>query len=147
MDFLHRAEKWGDAHHPKWLDFVRIALGAFLIFKGVDFVRNMGVLNDLMAKTLTFGSLALIMIGHYIVFAHILGGILLMAGVLTRFACLIQIPILLGAVILVNSSMASLRPYSELLVSIIVLLLLVYFLIIGNGPLSMKLLDYEDKYK
>lgn len=147
MDFLHRAEKWGDSHHPRWVDIIRIALGIFLCYKGVDFLRNMGILSDLMAKRVSFGSFTVIMIGHAIVFAHITGGILLIAGVLTRFACLIQIPILLGAVILINLSADSLRPYSELLSSVAVLLLLIYFLIIGNGPLSIKLFDYPDKYR
>ena len=147
MDFLHREEKWGDAHHPRWIDFVRIALGVFLCYKGIDFLRNMGILSDLMAKRVSFGSFTIIMLGHYIVFAHITGGILLIAGVLTRFACLIQIPILLGAVVLINLSMDSLRPYSELLLSTLVLFLLIYFLIVGNGPLSVKLFDYPDKYK
>ncbi|MDB5250495.1 MAG: DoxX family protein [Segetibacter sp.] len=148
MDFLHRAEHWGDAHHPKWLDIVRIALGIFLCYKGIDFLRNMGILENLMDSRLSFGGFATIFLGHYVVFAHILGGILLTVGVLTRFACIIQIPILLGAIILINfSGGGSLRPYSEGLLSILVLLLLIYFLVIGNGPLSMKLLDYEDKYK
>ncbi|MBD0295079.1 MAG: DoxX family membrane protein, partial [Flavisolibacter sp.] len=44
-------------------------------------------------------------------------------------------PILLGAIIFVHSS-DTLRPYSELLLSILVLLLLIYFLIVGNGPWS-----------
>lgn len=147
MDFLHRAEQWGDTHHPKWLDIVRIALGIFLCYKGIDFLRNMGQLQDLMEKNMSFGAFAVMSIGHYIVFAHILGGIFLTIGVLTRFACIIQIPILLGAIILVNFSVDSMRPYSEGILSVLVLLLLIYFLIIGNGPLSLKLLDYPDKYK
>jgi hypothetical protein len=32
-----------------------------------------------------------------------------------------------------------LEPYSQLLITIVVLLLLVYFLIAGNGPLSVRL--------
>jgi uncharacterized membrane protein YphA (DoxX/SURF4 family) len=75
--------------------------------------------------------------GHYVVFAHLLGGILLIFGVLTRFACVIQIPVMIGAIFFVGANKEMLRPYSELLVSIIVLLLLVYFLIAGNGPLSV----------
>ena len=86
----------------------------------------------------SFGSFAYILIGHLIVFAHILGGIFLTLGVLTRFACLIQIPILLGAVFLINMPGDAMKPYSELLISIVVLLLLIYFLIAGNGPLSVK---------
>ena len=55
-----------------------------------------------------------------------LGSILLVVGALTRFACLIQIPILLGAIFLVNLSPPDFyRPHAELALSILVLLLLI----------------------
>ena len=136
MTFLQRVEFWGDHHHPKWLDLLRIALGIFLCYKGVQFMYNTGVLLDMMSRKMSFGQFTLVLIGHYIVAAHILGGVLLILGLLTRFACLIQIPILMGAIILVNASPTLMQPFSELMVSIVVLLLLVYFLIIGNGPWS-----------
>src|SRR5687767_15550221 len=101
MNFLQRLEHWGDAHHPKWMDIVRISLGIFLCYKGVDFLLNMGELIGLMTST-AFGSFAYILAGHYVVFAHIIGGILLALGLFTRFACLIQLPILIGAVLFVN---------------------------------------------
>lgn len=136
---LQRVEHWGDSHHPKWLDIIRIALGIFLCFKGVQFLNNMGSIMSLMSNRFgSFGSLTLLFIGHYIIFAHLLGGFLLILGLLTRFACLIQIPIVLGAVIFINSSWEMLRPFSELLMSIVVLVLLIYFLIVGNGPWSFS---------
>ncbi len=147
MDFLHRVEIWGDKHHPRWLDFVRIALGLFLCFKAIHFLTNMSIIQDLLSQKLSFGAFAIVMLGHFIVFAHLIGGICLILGVLTRFACLIQIPILIGAVIFINLSKDMFRPYSEILLSIVVLLLLIYFLIIGNGPLSMKLLTDQDQKK
>ncbi len=147
MDFLHRVEIWGDKHHPRWLDFVRIALGLFLCFKAIHFLTNMSIIQDLLSQKLSFGAFAIVMLGHFIVFAHLIGGICLILGVLTRFACLIQIPILIGAVIFINLSKDMFRPYSEILLSIVVLLLLTYFLIIGNGPLSMKLLTDQDQKK
>lgn len=146
MDLLHRLEFWGDRHHPRWMDIVRIALGVFLVYKAVDFLNNMSDLVTLMSQNTSFGSFAYILAGHYVVFAHLLGGILLIFGVLTRFACVIQIPVLIGAIFFVGTNKEMLRPYSELLVSIVVLLLLVYFLIAGNGPLSVKL-DEEEKFK
>jgi len=139
MDLLHRLEFWGERHHPRWMDIVRIALGMFLVYKAVDFLNNMSDLVGLMSKNTSFGSFAYILAGHYVVFAHLLGGILLIFGVLTRFACLIQIPVLIGAIFFVSTNQEMLRPYSELFLSIIVLLLLVYFLIAGNGPLSVKM--------
>lgn len=145
MNRIERVEHWGDTHHPKWLDIVRIALGIFLCYKGVDFLRNMGAISDLLSNHLTFGSFAIIMLGHYIVFAHILGGLFLVMGFLTRFACIIQIPILLGALVMVNWSQDMLRPYSQLLITIVVLLLLVYFLIAGNGRWAVSFDEPEEK--
>jgi putative oxidoreductase len=145
MNSLEKLEKWGDTHHPKWMDIVRIALGVFLVWKGVDFLKNMGVMNDLLARNMSFGGFAVMLIGHYIVFAHILGGLLIAIGVLTRFACLIQIPILLGAVIMVNLSGTMFRPYSEVVISILVLMLLVYFMVIGNGPWAANFDEDEEK--
>jgi uncharacterized membrane protein YphA (DoxX/SURF4 family) len=87
------------------------------------------------------------LLSHYIVFAHIVGGLLLILGLLTRFACIIQIPILIGAIFFVGSSPDLLRPYSELLISILVLLLLIYFLIVGNGPLSFNWLFPSEEGK
>ena len=144
MNFLQRLELWGDRHHPKWLDIVRIALGIFLCYKGIDFLIHMSVLIGLM-KNNSFGEFSYVLAGQYVVFAHILGGILLVLGLFTRFACIIQIPILLGAVIFVDTNKDLLRPYSDLLLSILVLLLLIYFLIIGSGPLSFKIPEEEKK--
>ena len=145
MNLLQRIEQWGNRHHPKWMDIVRIALGIFLCYKGVDFLFNMSRLISLMPNRSSFGDFAYIMAGQYVVFAHILGGIFLILGLFTRFACAIQIPILLGAVIFVNSNREMLQPYSELLFSILILFLLIYFLIIGNGPWSFKIPEEENK--
>jgi uncharacterized membrane protein YphA (DoxX/SURF4 family) len=136
MNLLQRLEHWGDAHHPKWLDIIRIALGAFLCFKGIEFMNNSNMLNNLMSRNMSFGSFTLMLIGHYIVFAHLIGGFLLAIGMLTRIAALVQIPILLGAIIFINTSTSTFTPFSELALSVLVLILLVYFIIAGNGPWS-----------
>jgi putative oxidoreductase len=145
MNLLQRLEHWGERHHPRWMDIVRIALGIFLCYKGVDFLNNMSDLISLMSSKTTFGDFTYMLAGHYTVFAHILGGILLIVGVLTRFACIIQIPVLLGALFFLSSNRDMLRPYSEILVTIVVLLLLIYFLIAGNGPWSVKMTEEKKK--
>jgi uncharacterized membrane protein YphA (DoxX/SURF4 family) len=155
MNLLEKLEFWGDRHHPKWLDIIRIALGIFLCYKGVDFLRHTSDLISLMKLTSPFGEFVIILMAHYVAFAHILGGFFLALGLFTRAACLIQIPVLLGAIIFVNISatQAAFSPYSELFLSVIILLLLIYFLIIGNGPLSVKvppeehLKEHEDYIK
>ncbi|MFL5789205.1 MAG: DoxX family protein [Flavisolibacter sp.] len=145
MNLIQRFEFWGDRHHPKWLDILRICLGVFLCIKGVQYAENITSLENMMAVKAPFSSLMVILIGHYIVGAHILGGFLLAMGMLTRFACLIQIPILLGAIVFINMSPEMFRPFSELFLSILVLLLLVYFLIIGSGPWSFDHYNVERK--
>ncbi|MBL0183197.1 MAG: DoxX family protein [Chitinophagaceae bacterium] len=141
MNLVEKFEYWGDRHHPKWLDIIRIALGIFLCYKGVDFLRNTSSLISLMKNTSPFSEFMIILIGHYVTFAHILGGFFLTIGMFTRAACLIQIPVLMGAIVFVNinATKDAFSPYSELFLSIIILLLLIYFLIIGNGPLSVKM--------
>ena len=141
MNLLEKFERWGDRHHPKWLDIIRIALGLYLCYKGVDFLRNNSNLIALMKNRSPFSEFVIILIGHYVAFAHMIGGLFLTIGMFTRAACLIQIPILLGAIIFVNinATRDTFSPYSELSLSIIILLLLIYFLIIGNGPLSVKM--------
>lgn len=140
MNLVQRVEHWGDTHHPQWLDAVRILLGVFLCYKGVDFLMNMGTMLDLITNKMSFGSFSTMLMSNYIAFAHILGGILLILGVLTRFACLIQIPILLGAIFFLRTDLY--RPLSAILLPIVVLLLLLLFLIVGNG--KWQLLKFRE---
>jgi putative oxidoreductase len=134
MNQIQRLEHWGDAHHPKWMDIVRIALGLFLLLKGIEFANNMNHLMAIMSG-LPFGNFMMVILAHYVLFAHILGGVLLITGLLTRLACIIQIPILFAAIFAINIF----RQFSELSSSVLVLLLLFYFLVIGSGRWS---LDY-----
>ncbi len=48
MKLLSRIQEWGDQHHPKWLDFIRIALGLVLIWKGIAFALNLYAFTSLM---------------------------------------------------------------------------------------------------
>jgi len=138
MNTLERIGHWGDTHHPLWLDIIRIFLGIFLVYTGILFLENTSSIVSLVGSHLSFGDFALVMISHYVVFAHILGGLLLAIGVLTRFAALIQIPILIGAVFMVNAQSGIMQPYSHWAVALLVLLLLIYFLVAGNGRLSLN---------
>jgi len=137
MDLLHRIEFWGDRHHPKWMDIVRILLGIFLCIKGLQFPQQTSMLLSKMPNQLSGNSFLIVLLSHYVLFGHLMGGILLILGVFTRFACILQIPILLGAIIFINASRDLWQPYSELYLSVLVLLLLIYFLIVGNGTWSV----------
>ena len=138
MSTVDRLEHWGDTHHPRWLDIIRIALGIFLVIKGIQFLTNMSELVNAVGTTISFNSFVLIMVAHFVVFAHLVGGLFLALGLFTRAACILQIPILIGALLFLRSNEGALAPYSQWLVTVLTLLLLCYFLIVGNGPLSVE---------
>jgi putative oxidoreductase len=144
MNVVQRLEYWGDHHHPKWIDIIRIGLGLFLCYKGIAFLVNMSAMPNVLGNKMSFGSFNVMLLVTIIAFAHLGGGLLLVMGMLTRFACILQIPILIAAIVLNSSSGNIFRPFSELTLAILVLLLLVYFLIVGNGPWSFKLSPDED---
>src|SRR6185437_6865313 len=104
MNLVHKVEIWGDRHHPKLLDIVRIALGVFLLLKGIAFMENSNYLKDLIEnQTIVNISPDLLMaIVYYVTFVHLVGGILISLGILTRLSCILQIPVVLAAVLLSN---------------------------------------------
>lgn len=145
MNFFQRLELWGDNHHPKWLDYIRIALGLFLCFKAITFLIDMSYLVSLMNKSnMGVSSFIIVFFGQFIVIVTLLSGIFLIFGLHTRIICLVQIPILIGAIILLNRSGSGAVDTSELLLTILTLVMLVGFLVVGNGPLSYNKLFHEE---
>ena len=140
MNLVHKIENWGDTHHPKILDFVRIALGVFLLLKGIAFMENTSYLKSLIDSqdVVDLSPLVLMILVYYVTFAHMVGGILIALGILTRLASIIQIPIVLGAVFLTGIFQEPINAMAW--PSITALILLVLFTIIGSGPISL------DKY-
>ncbi|GAA0878600.1 DoxX family protein [Algoriphagus jejuensis] len=137
MNTLSKIEHWADTHHPQWIDFVRIILGLFILYKGILFISDTNALLAIMkGADLQFVNLGL---AHYVAFAHLVGGILIAMGLVTRFAILFQLPILLGAVFLVNAQpgFVSVTNNLEFGISLIVLILLIVFLIYGSGKFSV----------
>ncbi|HEY1022751.1 MAG TPA: DoxX family membrane protein, partial [Flavisolibacter sp.] len=68
MNAIQRIEQWGESHHPRYLDIVRIALGVFLIIKGVEFANNSSSLEALVVRQISFGGFLLLLLTHYIIF-------------------------------------------------------------------------------
>ena len=95
-------------------------------------MRNMGELEALLIQSSLAAYSSWLAI--VITWAHFLGGFLIIIGLLTRPAILLQIPILVGALIFVN------RPgenMGEFLFALAILILLVFFLKRGGGLLSL----------
>ena len=74
---------------------------------------------------------------HYVVPAHFIGGLLIAVGLLTRWAVLAQLPILIGAIII---NFAGEMNSSNLILAIVALLLCIFFAFYGSGKHSV------DKY-
>lgn len=139
MNLVQRIEHWGDIHHAKWLDVIRIFLGLLILSKGIAFISDTEAQQEWMIQNSAFpfsGLMAMAVI-HIVAFVHLVGGILITMGLVTRFAVVIQIPILLGAVFFVNMTKGFSPLNSELWLSVFVLMLLVLFWIVGSGPYSV----------
>ena len=137
MNVITKIEDWGNSHRPGFLDFFRIVLGGFITYKGALFAQNIeGLEMSIQGTNMHFLG---VVVAHYVIFAHLLGGPLLAVGLFTRIMSFIQIPILLGAVILVNApkGFMSVGNHMELEVSVVVLVGLITFMIFGAGKFSV----------
>ncbi|HZX59084.1 MAG TPA: DoxX family protein [Mucilaginibacter sp.] len=137
MSVIHKIERWGDNHHPRLLDIIRIVLGVFLLLKGIAFMQNTSDLKYLIENQsdIILPSGLLISVVYFAAFVHMVGGVLVALGLYTRTASLMQIPIVFGAVFFIN---ILLSPFNtELWASILCLVLLVIFAVIGSGKLSL----------
>src|SRR5258708_5763472 len=101
MKDVQAMNQWIKTHGDLALDLVRIYLGIGLMVKAVYFMTHSEYLLEIMQ---TNGSLwfAPALVAHYIVFAHLCGGLCLALGLLTRVAAVIQLPILLAALFYIH---------------------------------------------
>lgn len=143
MNMLQRVEHWGDTHHPNWLSVVRILLGIFIMYVGVRFVQDRDALISMINQNPALATLS-IFLGHYVVFAHTVGGLFIAMGLFTRLAALLNIPVLLGAVFFVHSPTGLFTVYPVIAISLLVLFLLIVFLIEGSGRISVD--DYMRRH-
>jgi uncharacterized membrane protein YphA (DoxX/SURF4 family) len=134
---IKKLNKWANSHTSYPIDILRIALGVFLFLKGVTFIKEDHRLIDLLAPLGNFDGGMFIY--HYVVAAHIMGGTMIVFGLLTRWSIWAQLPILIGAVLI---NFAGPMVVTNLIVSLITLIVCVFFLMYGSGKHS---LDYYFK--
>ncbi len=131
MGIVKSLNKWANAHSYYPVDLIRVALGVFLFMKGVDFMSN---IQQMVAVLRPFQDIpGGMMIIHYLVPAHFVGGFLISIGLLTRWAVVAQLPILFGA-IWVN--FLDVMNMNNLILATITLLVCVFFLFYGSGKKS-----------
>lgn len=128
---IKNLNKWANSHTSYPVDILRIALGVFLFLKGVSFIKDSHRLIDLLSPLGNFDGGMFVY--HYVAAAHIMGGVMIVFGLLTRWAIWAQLPILIGAVLI---NFVGPLVVSNLIVSILTLVVCVFFLIYGSGKHS-----------
>ena len=131
MNNVKTLNKWANAHTYLPVDLLRMALGVFLFMKGIYFFSNVQYLVDLISPIDKYGGGMFLV--HYIAPAHLTGGILIFCGLLTRWAIISQLPILIGAVIV--NFMGNMHG-QNLLLALLSLAVCFFFLFYGSGKNS-----------
>ena len=131
MEKINNLIQWLDDNQNLAYSLIRFFLGTALFVRGWIFFADPGTVTEMARAE------SLYMWFSYVTLGHLIGGFLLMIGLLSRIAALVQIPILFGAVFIVNAgqNLASINQSLELAVMILVLLI-VYFLF-GSGGFSL----------
>ena len=131
MATVKSLNKWANAHTYYSLDILRIIIGVFLFMKGVSFMTNSEYYTQLIEPIKNLGGGMLIV--HYVMAAHMVGGVMIIFGLLTRWAVIAQIPILLGAFLINFIGEMNL---GNLILSFLLLAICVFFLFYGSGKHS-----------
>jgi putative oxidoreductase len=122
---------------PIWLALLRIAVGIIILLKGIAFFKDSTAIETLVQNpdfSLLKNNAAAI--AFFITYFNLLGGFFITVGLFTRWVSLLQIPLLVGAIIFVNSEAGMSFSNPELALSILVLILLALFVLKGSGPYS-----------
>ena len=135
-NILRHQQRNSGTTFPGWLTLIRVMLGLVLIAKGISFFHDSATLETMIHKKGwgIFESNAQT-IAVIITYINLLGGLFIATGLFTRWASLVQIPLLIGAVIF-NVQESISFSNTELLLSAITLLLLCVFVVKGSGALS-----------
>lgn len=132
MATIKSLNKWANAHTYYPLDLLRIALGIFFFIKGIQFASQTHMLTELISPLKGYGGVMLAV--HYVAPAHLVGGILIAFGLLTRWSLIAQLPILIGAILInfVGTMVAW-----NLVLALVVTAVTVFFIFYGSGKHSV----------
>ena len=137
MATIKSLNKWANRHTYLPLDLLSIAFGVFLFIQGINFMGNSGMLLELIKPLQSIvGEMAVI---HYVAPAHFVGGLLIAFGLLTRWAAIAQLPVLIGAVLI---NIVGEMQIGNFILSTVAFILCIFFIIYGSGKHSM---DYRLK--
>ncbi|WP_266206010.1 DoxX family protein [Pontibacter kalidii] len=132
---LNHAAPRNSASNPVWMDGLRILLGLFLFIKGILFLEHSSDLFYVFSQSQDF--IGMHKASVFTSAVHIIGGLMIAFGFLTRLALLLQIPVVLGALLIVNPQQGINLSNTELWLSGAVMALLLFFMIVGPGRYSV----------
>lgn len=136
MSMIKNMVTWLDSiKTPAWVDFIRIGLGLFIVYKGLVFTFNFEVFTQNMVS---IGWIFIAAhVAQYILFIHLVGGALLAMGAHTRSMSFLNIPILAGAVVFNYKQFLTAENHMELPAALVVLSLLLLTFFYGSGKYSV----------
>jgi uncharacterized membrane protein YphA (DoxX/SURF4 family) len=138
MLLLRKRVSWTHNHPDAFLDLVRVFLGVALFLKAIFFMMHRDELIQVIERSGTW-SIFPITLAHYVIPAHLVGGILLALGLLTRWAALAQLPMLIAAVFYVYMpNMLAIEGRQNFEFSSLVLFLLLLTAAFGAGKWSLE---------
>ncbi|WP_340105369.1 DoxX family protein [Rhodohalobacter sp. 8-1] len=126
-------QSWFVSNRHFAIEFLRIFLGGLLFTKGYIFIENINEIYGLIEENMEYSSFV---IAHYVAIAHLVGGLMLLFGLYTRLASIIQLPVLIGAVFFIDTQDTMLATGSQFEYSILVMVLLLVFTVYGGGKWS-----------
>ena len=135
MYLLHKIDVWSEKHHPLWLDFFRVLLGTVLVWQAIYFIVNKSAIVQIVDQY-GFGFYTMTA-AHAIIGIHLVGGLLIFFGLLTRFAAAVQLPVLLCNIIFIVIPNGFMSIKSEAELTLIVFALVILFLFEGSGHYSL----------
>lgn len=121
---------------PLWITGLRIILGFILIYKGIVFISDTAELEKLINRTeVPFFTQNESILSFIVAYLSLLCGLFIACGLWTKLSSIVQLPILIIAIFFVNLKGLGENGF-ELVLSIITLVLLLFFAFNGSGAHS-----------
>lgn len=115
-------------------ELLRIYLGVALFLKGIYFIGHM---SDLFLHISHRFQYIDFIFAHYVVLAHVVGGLFIALGLFTRYAALANIPVLFSAIVFVKIRLGFFSSGAEFELAVMVFMLLLYYVVQGSGKISL----------
>lgn len=107
-----------------------------LFVKGFIFLRNDGILRRVFSETEIIQKISILKM--FIPWIHILGGFLILIGLFTRKAAMVQLPLVIGAIVVLFNAKHYQFFKTEMFFAVTILVLLAIFLKFGDGFYSWR---------